>query len=242
MQRYFIKTPIKALHTIEDSEIIHHVSRVLRSEVGDVFVLCDLNSQCFEVKIQTITDKKITVERQYEIKPQRHPINITLAQALIRKERFETVLQKATELGVETFIPLKCRRSVVKLTQENTDKKLKRFAKIAQEAAEQSRREHLMSVMAPRTIDTLDFSAYDHVIVAYEGELSTQTKHVLKSFNHGQNILILIGPEGGFSPEEITSLKDKGAKSISLGPRILRSETAAIYVLSAISYEIEMSE
>jgi len=242
MQRYFTEQPVKKRMRITDATIVHHLFRVMRKRNGDSFVLCDSNRRCYEMRIASIAPDAIGAERLYAIRHERHPLRITLAQSLIRKEKFELVIQKASELGVTDLLPLSTERTVVKLTGENKAKKLSRFQKIAKEAAKQTRRDNVMDILAPSELSTLDTDAYDHVVVPYEEEKSDNTKSVMRTFESGDRVLVVLGPEGGFSEEEIRTLKAKGAKSVSLGPRILRSETAAFYVLSAISYETEMSE
>jgi len=241
MQRYFINETIESIVTLHDESLIHHVFHVMRMKVGDEIVLCDLDKQCFAVKIMELSHKCLKGERLYPIKHEAHPLNITLGQALIKKDKFELVIQKASELGVNHFLPVSMGRSIVKIDENAKQKKMSRFQKIAQEAAEQTRRNDLLKISEPTDLKMIEFDRFDHVLVAYESEQSRSTKNILKSLSIGSNVLVLIGPEGGFSDSEIAFLKSKGALSLSLGPRILRSETAAIYILSALSYELEMS-
>jgi len=241
MQRYFINETIESNITLHDESVIHHVFHVMRMKIGDEIVLCDLNKQCYAVKITEMNPNVLKGESLYPIKHQTHPLNITLGQALIKKDKFELVIQKASELGVNHFLSVSMARSIVKIDEKIKHKKVDRFKKIAKEAAEQTRRNDVMSVGEPTELHNIDYDLYDHVLVAYESEQSKSTKKILKTFSKGSNVLILIGPEGGFNEQEIAYLKSKGALSISLGPRILRSETAAFYILSALSYELEMS-
>ena len=241
MQRYFTKTKINPITVIDDAPIIHHVFHVMRMKPGDDFDVCTMDKQCFRMKILSLDEKAIECEKQYAVAYTPHPLNIKLAQSLIRKEKFELVIQKASELGAKTLMPLMTSRTIVKIHENALDKKLTRFKKIAKEAAEQTKRNTIMDIDAPTEINTIDFKAYDKVLVAYEAEPRTTTKTIIKALQPGMDVLILIGPEGGFSDVEIDYLKSQGALSIALGPRILRSETAAFYILAAISYELEMS-
>ncbi|MFP4078938.1 MAG: RsmE family RNA methyltransferase, partial [Candidatus Izemoplasmataceae bacterium] len=162
-----------------------------------------------------------------------------LALALIRRSPFELALQKAVELGIDGFIPLETARSVVKVGSNDGAKKQARYEKIAMEAAEQSRRSDVPTIHGVTALLDLDLSEYDAVYVPYENETVVPAKEAFKTLRKGMRILIVIGPEGGFTDKEIDHLLALGATSLSLGPRILRTETAVFYTLSAINYETE---
>ena len=240
MQQYFIDKKITETLTIKDREILHHMNRVMRMQKGDQVALCGREGHCFKMKIVSMDTKTVALRRLERLKDIRHAIDITLAQALIRKTPFELTLQKAVELGVEGFIPLETKRTVVKITQKDEAKKLARFEKIAREASEQSRRSTVPSIQKSINVKDINVDAYTHVFVPYENEDTLSAKDAFKVIEPGQSVLIVIGPEGGFTDSEIGSLRTKGARVISLGPRILRSETASLYTLSALSYEMEI--
>ncbi len=239
MQQYFIDKKITETLSIEDREILHHVNRVMRMQKGDSIALCGSVGQCFKMAIMSLDSNIITLKRLERLKDIRHAVFITLAQALIRKTPFELTLQKAVELGVEGFIPLETRRTVVKLNNKDEAKKLARFEKIAREASEQSRRSTVPKIHKSVNVKDIDVTPYTHVFVPYENEDTLSAKDAFKVIKPGDSVLIVIGPEGGFTDTEISTLRARGARVISLGPRILRSETASLYTLSALSYELE---
>ena len=168
------------------------------------------------------------------------PAEVTLIMSLIRAERFELVLQKAAELGCARVIPLQTRYCVARLPKEKAGKKLERWNAIAAEACEQSRRLTRMPVLAPLTLGQLDEARSDLNLIAYERadhhaqRLSSALRHT--SF---ASVSVMIGCEGGFAPEEVEQSMQTGFACVSLGPRILRAETAAIAMLAAIGYELE---
>lgn len=173
-------------------------------------------------------------------------IEVTIFQGLPKADKMELVIQKSVELGVYDITPVEMERSVVKLTaQEDKLKKLQRWQKIAEVAAKQSGRSRIPKINNIQSItDICNLSTdYDIVIVAYENEKENKLKYELEklkaSHNENLRIAVLIGPEGGIAPLEIQLLQEKGAKIVTLGNRILRTETVALNVLSIIMYELE---
>ncbi len=239
MQQYFINRPVADTITLEDQKTVHHITRVMRMEKGDIVALCGLDTACHAARIEGFSQNSVTLSRLYPLRDVTHPLSITLALALIRKQPFELALQKAVELGIEGFIPLSCERSVVRFKESDVAKKTARFEKIAKEAAEQSRRSNVPHIHPASTPENLDLSAYDTILIPYENETTQDAASVFKTLEKGMNVLVVIGPEGGFSDKEIGHFTELGAKTLSLGPRVLRSETAVFYTLSAINYETE---
>ncbi|WP_338040611.1 16S rRNA (uracil(1498)-N(3))-methyltransferase [Mangrovibacillus cuniculi] len=164
----------------------------------------------------------------------------------MKADKWEYVIQKGTELGAHSFIPLKAARSVVKWDEKKGDKKVERWTKIASEAAEQSHRQVVPNVDSPVTLKQLLQLAdeYTHKIVAYEEEArsgdTTNFSTVLQSMKSSNSVMMVFGPEGGLTEEEVTQLLNKGFVACALGPRILRAETAPLYALSALSYKLEL--
>ena len=242
MQRYFVDNLLLDNIVITDSNQVHHMKHVMRMKVGSKIIVCDNEGNCFHMEIQSLSSDKVALTKLKQLPNAKKPFHVTLAQALIRKDHFELVFQKATELGADTIIPIETERTIIKYKETVLSQKQKRWEAIIQEASEQSHRDkkcHLETIMP---LKSLDFKPYNHVFVAYEQERTVSFKHALKAIQPEANILIIIGPEGGFSEEEIHFLNEKGVKSVSLGPRILRSETAAMFALSAISLMLEMSD
>lgn len=166
---------------------------------------------------------------------------ITLYQALIRNENFDLVIQKSTELGVSIIIPTIFERNVVKITDDKLDTKIKRFNTIAKGASEQSRRLAIPEVLNPIKIKDISLEDGEMGLVAYEKDENTKSLYELEDeIRSSSKVSIVIGPEGGITPLEYKTLLDKGFKSVSLGKRILRSETASLSLLSILDYIIEM--
>ncbi|MBQ4163573.1 MAG: 16S rRNA (uracil(1498)-N(3))-methyltransferase [Turicibacter sp.] len=248
MQRYFLKNSQfnndLALITGDDA---HHMSRVMRMTIGDQVIVCNEDKTCYYATIKQIKDQEIEVTLDSMIEAQTElPIEVTIAQGLPKGDKFEWVIQKATECGASEFIPLEMERSVVKLDAKKAGKKIERWNKIAKEAAEQSHRQMVPNVTSVQTLKQLlaQASQYDICLFAYEetakqGQLA-QLKQTLSTIENHKKLLVIVGPEGGISEKEETILLESGFKPCALGPRILRTETAPIYILSAISYALEL--
>jgi 16S rRNA (uracil1498-N3)-methyltransferase len=158
-------------------------------------------------------------------------------------DKLETVVQKSVELGASVIVPFESSRCIKRPAADKADKIADRLSRIAEEAAKQCGRSRL-----PRVSKMIKFSelltaveGYDLTLFCYEGEGAESLKRVLESYaRHDGRIAVIIGSEGGFSPDEAASIVGKGAKCVNLGPRILRCETAPDYCLSAISYHFEL--
>ena len=150
----------------------------------------------------------------------------------------ETIIQKCVELGADAFVPVQSERCVVVLKPPYKSR-IERWQRVSEEAAKQSRRGRSPNVGQPCMLDRLSFEGFSSVLVAYENEHTVSLKTALKEADHPASIAVLVGPEGGFSEEEIAILTEKGAASVSLGTRILRTETAGMAMLAQIMYEVE---
>jgi len=247
LQRYFITEGNWEGDTVTiKGEDVHHISRVMRMQPGDE-IICnhpDGSHAICEISRIEKDDVLARVEKMLESSSEL-PVDVTIAQGLAKGDKLDTILQKGTELGAKAFIPMQMDRSIVVWDEKKQRKKLERFEKIVKEASEQSHRNKIPFVYPQMRIDKLvsESEEYDVVIYAYEEEAKTADYHtlsnVLNQVREGQSLLVCIGPEGGISPEEAKLLKKKGAYPVRLGPRILRTETAALYALASISYHFE---
>ena len=149
----------------------------------------------------------------------------------------ETIVQKCVELGVYSVVPMLTQYCVVQ-PKESFSGRIERWQRVAEEAAKQSRRGIIPQILPLVRLESASFLDYDLVLLAYENERATTLKQTLTGFL-GKRIAMLIGPEGGFSEEEVNRLTERGAKSVSLGKRILRTETAGMAMLAQILYEVE---
>lgn len=246
MQRYFIPEENWKEESVFIIEDAHHISRVMRSKPGDEIICVHPLHQAALCSITSMEESQIEAAIVSWIKEEKElPVSITLAQGLPKGDKLELILQKGTELGASFFLPFQAGRSIVKWDKKKADKKLARFNKITKEASEQSHRTKIPSVLPLRSFEELLDSSteYDLCIFAYEeetrGPRSKGLSSLLKETSPGDKILACIGPEGGFTMEEAKALTDKGFLSVRLGPRILRTETAPLYLLSCISYHYE---
>lgn len=239
MQRYFISLDQKSTDSIKIiGEDVHHIKNVLRATIGDTLIACDGQGIDYYIKIKSIHRNEIEcgiLERHLSIA---EPITkVTIAQSLPKKEKFEWILQKGTEIGAVRFLPFISERTVVKVDKKKMDHKVTRWKRIVKEAAEQAHRGKVPQVDAPRSwLELLDeIQRTDVAYIAYEkgGEaLGTQL-----ASTSSRDILLVIGPEGGFTENEIAEAQERGAVAISLGSRILRTETAPLVALSCILFQ-----
>ncbi|QMS85915.1 RsmE family RNA methyltransferase [Candidatus Xianfuyuplasma coldseepsis] len=240
MQRYFIDKEIIPHQVIELVENYHHIKHVIRFSTGSNIILCDSKGQCYDSVITDFTDHSVRCIPNALLTSSESSIDVDIAQGLIRRERLEYMIQKSTELGVRHIFPTIMTRSIVKIEPAKESQKLKRWNTIAKEASEQSHRSEKAQVLPIHDLRDIPFKNYDVIIVAYEDveEHQTLPQTLAKPY---QSILLVIGPEGGLGPKDIAILKHQpNAHFVSLGHRILRSETASSYLLSVISYLYEM--
>jgi len=243
MQRYFIeKLNLNQKTAVLDKNDYHHIKNVMRLKVNDEIIICNNQGNCYKSLIIQFEDNTVLCQLHDEVVSNDMDVKVDIAQALIRRERFEYMIQKSTELGVNTIIPTIMKNVIIKLDQRSQPKKLARWNTQAKEASEQSHRNRLAKVDSITRLQDLNFKDYDVVLVAYEKENnSSHLRSVLQ--NEYKNILVVIGPEGGFTNSEIEYLSQvENMEFVGLGRRILRSETASSYILSILSYEYEMSD
>ena len=238
MQRYFIKNENFKDNLIKISEKdFHHIKNVMRFKIEDEIIVVDYNKHVYLTKIKSFNKNDCFVEIVKELDAVDHRYNLTIAQALIKRDNFELVLQKVTELGVSEIMPLNTKRSIIKIN--DFSKKKQRYETIVKEASEQSERITLPTITNQINIMDIDYSLYDLVLVAYaRNELENNISKYLKDITKETKVIVLIGPEGGFSKDELKYLESK-AIFVSLGNTILRSETAAIYIASIYRYQME---
>ncbi|MCR2820448.1 16S rRNA (uracil(1498)-N(3))-methyltransferase [Lederbergia panacisoli] len=248
MQRYFLNEHYHGQKSVNISgEDFHHITRVMRMNEGDHFYIVFENAKAASVKINQISDSFVEVDIvDLESEEKELPVYIAIASGLPKGDKLEWIIQKGTELGASEFIPFIASRSVVKWESRKEAKRLERWNKIAKEAAEQSHRQALPVIQRPYTLkELIQYSDnFDWKIVAYEeaakeGEKSNLVR-IIQSAKPKDKILIVFGPEGGITVSEKNELVTSGFEICGLGPRILRTETAPLYALTALSYQFEL--
>lgn len=209
----------------------NHIKNVLRMSKGSTFLVsCDGVSNLCEIE-SIENDTVVALIKEEDYQNTELPIKIHLFQGLPKSDKLELIIQKAVELGVSSITPVAMKRSVVKIDEKKKKNKIERWQSIATSAAKQSKRNSVPQVCDILTYKemTATFSEYDTVLVPYEcAEGVLSAKNALKQIKKGTSVAIVIGPEGGFDPAEIELAENSGGKIISLGSRILRTETAAI--------------
>lgn len=217
----------------------HHVARVLRMRPGDRLALCDGRGTEYETEIVTVTPERVVCRlgaaRASEAES---PCRATLYQCLPKAGKFETIVQKCTELGVFAVVPTSSSRCVAEPGRE-FERKLERYRRVALEAAKQSRRAMVPEVFPPTALDRIDPAAFDLFLVAYEEEQGRSLKQALREAKRLDTVGLCVGPEGGFEQGEVDALVARGAVAVSLGRRILRTETAGMAMLAQLFYEAE---
>ena len=236
MQRYFSNVDNNFIvHLTPNDE--HHILHVMRMKKGDeIEVVSD--GKVFLCRVDSVNPLMVSaiheIENDVELKE-----DVTLLFALAKGDKIDLVLQKATELGVKKVALIASERTVVKYDEKDIDKKLVRFNKIMKEASEQSHRIIVPTLLGIFNLKNLPKEVFSDLnYVAYEKD-ANDTSGAFSNLSKGKSISILIGPEGGFSEQEINHLTNQGFIRTSLGKRILRAETAAIYSLSVIGYLLE---
>lgn len=245
MQRYFVDS-LKENYVYIMGDDRHHIGNVMRYRQGDE-IICIHEGKSALCEIEEITGEQVIARIvKWDETNNELPIKITIGSGLPKGDKLEWIIQKGTELGAAEFIPFTAARSIVKWDGKKIDKKVERFQKIAKEAAEQSNRQVIPKIYPPVSFKELIHlgEKYDYRLVAYEEDGKEGSFHVfpelLGKIKNGQSLLVVFGPEGGFSNEEITLFRQHDFVTCGLGPRILRTETAPLYVLAAVSYHTEL--
>lgn len=232
MQRYFAKDFIDDKPVLYDSDI-KHIIKVMRLVSGDYFEVV-YDKVVYHCKIENTIPFSYIIESTSNEEDK--TIGLTVAVGLVQEQKMDLILQKLTELGVETIIPLKTERSIVKLDEIRFAKKLVRWQMICKEASEQSFRNVIPNITNVMTIDDLKNIDIDTKLVCSTKEKDNIINKYVDNLRKDDNIIFVIGPEGGLSANEEDKLNSYGYKSISLGNRILRVETATFFVASIINY------
>lgn len=247
MPKFFIKTE----NLKENKEIwitgsdVNHIKNVLRKKIDDKINICNSDTQKnYECVIKNIEENKIVCKILDEVKSLAESnLNITIFQGLPKSDKMELIIQKATELGVKTIVPVTTKRTVIKLKDKDKQNKVDRWRKIAEVAAKQSGRDIIPTIENIINIADIKFDEFDKIFVLYENEEKISIKDEIEQLKNDNkeelNIGIVIGPEGGFAESEIEQLRlNQNVSVVTLGKRILRTETVALVVSGILMYEL----
>ena len=234
MQRYFAYKKESNNFILEEYDI-HHITKVMRLNVGD-FIEVVYDSICYECEIVNVS-KNIMVKKIKEIqKLEKEFGEITLIIPVLKEFKMDLILQKATELGIDNIIPIRTERSVVKIDSKKEEKKLERWKSIVKEASEQSKRLTIPNISNIKDIKDLKNIDADKIICSTR-EPKNNLKIFLQKHNKYDKMLLVVGPEGGFTLKEENTFIENGFTPVTLGKNIMRVETVPLFCLSAIMYE-----
>ena len=245
MPRFFIdksQAEDNALYILGDDA--RHIARSLRMAVGDEITICDGEGTEYTATLTKIRDERCDAEITKKEASVREPKSkITLFMSYPKSDKLETIIQKAVELGAYKIVPFESSRCIKKPKADKAEERTARLNRIAEEAAKQCGRAILPTVSLPLSFSEMIKSAKDSelTLFCYEGAGTLSLKSILAPFeNAPESIAVIVGCEGGFSPDEAKTAEEAGFQMANLGPRILRCETAPDYCLSALSYKFEL--
>ncbi|WP_160112336.1 RsmE family RNA methyltransferase [Salicibibacter kimchii] len=248
MQRYFVSDDQWSANTvIVKGEQAHHISRVMRMSSGNVIICINDQGEAAYCRITQAEPDHVTcrIEENVSSDPEL-PVHITVAQSDLKADKYEWVVQKSTELGVGTITSFPADHSVVKWDEKKSAKRIARFQKITRESAEQSERLKIPVIERKSSLDEVlkEGQPYDHKWIMSERSAREGNHHTLddalRQLQRSERILLVFGPEGGFSTREHQTAIDLGCKPVSLGARILRAETAPLATLAMLVYQVEL--
>ena len=240
MHRFFIGPQQLTGQTARiTGEDMAHMSRVLRLRAGDLVTLCDGAGMDYEARLRSLGKEEILLDVLSSRPSRGEPAHrVTLYQGLPKAGKMELILQKSVELGLYSLVPVLAQRSVVKLTPKEFEKKRVRYQRVAYEAAKQARRGMVPQVRPLAAFSDAVLARHDLLLIADEEEDAVSLKAILQSPGDALDIGLVIGPEGGLERSEVAALTAAGGHCLSLGPRILRTETAGMAALAMILYEL----
>lgn len=241
MQQYFIETKISNRIDFNDEQA-HHIKNVMRMKENTIVKVVDPDEKAAYVSIHYEGKNTYGLFHEAIEESNIRKIKISLAVSLIKKEKWDYCIQKSCECGAYEILPFTSSRSVVKVNEEKNDKKLSRWQKIALEACEQSKQNHCCVIEPVSSFKEILQHPSNLKCIAYENAdcHSDSLGKVLSEHPDISSIMMMVGPEGGFSEEEVELAKKEGFIPVSLGHRILRAETACVAAINMITYHYEM--
>ncbi len=240
MSRFYVSPgSIRGNKIYVSTEESHHIIGVMRLSEGDAVKVFDGTGKEYNGKIESVKNKSVIIAvNRIVAAPAAPAAEISLAQAMPKKDKMDYIVEKATELGASEIIPLVSERTIVRVSHDRADHKLDRWRRIAIEAAKQCGRTNLPALRTVSRFNDLlkDFHKYDGIIMPCLSEKSIPLKDALSRVKNPKKLLLMIGPEGDFTPAEIARAEENGALLVSLGGPVLRSDTAAVAALAVLNY------
>jgi 16S rRNA (uracil1498-N3)-methyltransferase len=239
MRRFFIDEPLSEYMVIDNADA-HHIASVLRLPAGSKVLISDLDGKSGKAEILMVNPGSIQLKLLEILEDTTEaPIAVWLVQSLAKGEKMDFIVQKAVELGVYGIIPVTTAHSVVRYDNAKQLDKVTRWQKIAREAAKQCGRNYIPQVCPitdlKQVLENGDFTSANKIML-YEGQASQGLKQALAAIS-GERYVLFIGPEGGFSSNEVELCQKSGVQIVTMGPRIMRTETAALAALATVMYE-----
>jgi len=240
MSRFYVNpASVLGKKIYAEGEVGHHIIDVMRLGEGDSVTVFDGTGKEYKGTIASTGNKRVVIDiLEINTTEKDSIVNISLAQAIPKKDKMDMIIQKATELGAVEILPFESSRTIVRARGERRQRKIERWRKIALEASKQCGRAEL-----PKVADVVRFEAvlgllpeYDLAVMPCLSGESIPLKSALRNVNKPKKVLAIIGPEGGFTEDEIEKAGGKGAVLVSLGGLVLRSDTAAIATLSILNH------
>ncbi len=244
MPKFFVEpSKVNDGKIVIDTEDVNHIVKVLRMEPGTEITVCDSAGTDYVAEICEITKASVVCNIKSSKKSDTEPkLNVTLFQGIPKGSKMEYIIQKTTELGIKKIVPVTMSRCVSKIeNKKDGEKKVSRWQKIAESAAKQSGRGEVPEICMPVSFSEAlkSLLACDEAFAPYECEENNTIKNAISHIRGDVSVGYIIGPEGGFAPEEIDKLAASGIPSVTLGKRILRTETAGEAVLAILMYEAD---
>lgn len=242
MHRFFVPPEwLKKEPVSLTGDVAHQLCRVLRMRPAERIVLLDNSGRAYIAELDRVTPSECQGHILSVSHPETEPhTRIVLYQAVPKAQNFDWVLQKGTEIGIETFVPLLTRRCMIQDLDRITEHKMERWRRIIKEAAEQSGRTRLPRLMQAKSFSQVCKSPPPGTLALLLSlaEQATSLRQILKTTSSPQEVRLYVGPEGGFAPQEMRDASEAGLEPISLGPRILRTETAPLVASAILLYAL----
>jgi len=240
MRRFFSPQELEVdMSAVISGSDATHISKVLRLKIDDVIAVFDGRGHAFECRIRSVSPEAVTVmaEKAHASKKESH-VQITFAQAMLKSKKMDTLIRQATELGISRWVPFFSERSVPTPDQKRLSARVERWNKISREALKQCGRDIFMEVLPPVSMEAVlkQGESCDRKIIFWECESGSAVTSMPAPQDQIRSLVVVVGPEGGFSAREVELATSLGYAPMSLGPRILKAETAAIAAAVLMQY------